>query len=178
MEVSYDRDAWSGGFFCHNSMPNERFYYLVAIGATHSQITNDLGHLLKCRTRRLCLRIGRQHDAPTLCSHRSLLDEKDEQCGFIQLNTTPTYYYNWSRDPLIGTSCELIAISEGSTPAHRYSTSVWGKFGTMAKTGDAEFYNVLWIEWVDGRAYRKALGQVAKSAWDSHPDDWIDVVLG
>jgi hypothetical protein len=34
-----------------------------------------------------------------------------------------------------------------------------------------EICNVLWIEWVDGVAYHKAL-------WDEQPLEWIDVTLG
>lgn len=30
-----------------------------------------------------------------------------------------------------------------------------------------EFYNVLWIEWHGGIAYRKALDRVVKPVWDS-----------
>jgi hypothetical protein len=29
------------------------------------------------------------------------------------------------------------------------------------------FYNVLWIEWNGGVVFRKALGRVEKSAWES-----------
>jgi hypothetical protein len=39
-------------------------------------------------------------------------------------------------------------------------------------------YNVLWIEWTDGVAYRKAVGQVTKAAWEAADRELIDVVLG
>jgi hypothetical protein len=90
------------------------------------------------------------------------------------MNIPPTHYPNF-RDPVLGTSCELIAISVSISEG--FVSSVLRMIGTSTETGDA-VYNVLWIEWVDGIAYRKAIGQVAKSAWDSHTDDWIDVVLG
>ena len=41
-----------------------------------------------------------------------------------------------------------------------------------------KFYNVLWIEWVDGIAYRKGLGRVEKSGWESADTEEIEVVLG
>ncbi|KAG4423904.1 hypothetical protein IFR04_002899 [Cadophora malorum] len=41
-----------------------------------------------------------------------------------------------------------------------------------------EFYNVLWVEWKDGIAYRKGCGRVMKSAWEDEEREWIDLVLG
>ncbi|KAM7188008.1 Heterokaryon incompatibility protein (HET) domain containing protein [Naviculisporaceae sp. PSN 640] len=41
-----------------------------------------------------------------------------------------------------------------------------------------EFYNILWVQWVDGVAYRKGLGKVRKHAWDSLEKQEIDLVLG
>jgi hypothetical protein len=40
------------------------------------------------------------------------------------------------------------------------------------------FFNVLWIEWVDGIAYRKAVGRVKKEAWEQQTRNTIHVVLG
>jgi hypothetical protein len=41
-----------------------------------------------------------------------------------------------------------------------------------------EYYNVLWIEWDDGVAYRKAVGRVEKRVWESLSLESIDLVLG
>jgi hypothetical protein len=41
-----------------------------------------------------------------------------------------------------------------------------------------EFINVLWIEWEEGIAYRKAYGRVMKSAWEAQELEWIDLTLG
>lgn len=37
---------------------------------------------------------------------------------------------------------------------------------------------VLWIEWIDGIAYRKGLGRVLKEAWDREATEEIDLILG
>jgi hypothetical protein len=80
---------------------------------------------------------------------------------------------------VLGTACELIAMSEGSIKTPRYNDIEWNaKFKQRLRAEVRGFYNVLWIEWVDGIVYRKALGQVAKQVWDSHPEEWIDVILG
>jgi hypothetical protein len=41
-----------------------------------------------------------------------------------------------------------------------------------------ECYNVLWIEWEDGIAYRKGIGRVFKEAWESMDLEPVDVLLG
>jgi Heterokaryon incompatibility protein (HET) len=41
-----------------------------------------------------------------------------------------------------------------------------------------EMYNVLWIEWKDGIAYRKGIGWISKAAWSSKPTERIDLILG
>ncbi|KAF2648905.1 HET-domain-containing protein [Lophiostoma macrostomum CBS 122681] len=46
------------------------------------------------------------------------------------------------------------------------------------RTSFYEWYNVLWIEWIDGIAYRKACGRVIKQVWDAQGFEAIDVVLG
>jgi len=40
-----------------------------------------------------------------------------------------------------------------------------------------EFYNVLWVEWDDGVAHRKAYGRVEKGAWQAQKLEWTDLVL-
>lgn len=39
-------------------------------------------------------------------------------------------------------------------------------------------YNVLWIEWQDGIAYRKAAGAACKRCWDKLEPEDVDLVLG
>lgn len=41
-----------------------------------------------------------------------------------------------------------------------------------------EFYNVMWISWKDGIAYRNAIGRVPKEVWDVEALEMIDLVLG
>jgi hypothetical protein len=41
-----------------------------------------------------------------------------------------------------------------------------------------EFYNVLWIEWKKGVAYRKGIGRVMKDIWECQALESIDLTLG
>jgi hypothetical protein len=86
---------------------------------------------------------------------------------------------NWQKPySRIKMTVELIAISAGSMAGshrvhERHIPECCYKLG-----GIREFYNVLWIEWADGVAYRKAIGQVTKAAWEAADRELIDVVLG
>lgn len=67
-------------------------------------------------------------------------------------------------------ACELVAISE--TKLAR-SHCKWMDKGDSAddpadeSAGLVSVYNVLWIEWEEGIAYRKDIGMVSKKAWDA-----------
>jgi hypothetical protein len=41
-----------------------------------------------------------------------------------------------------------------------------------------KFYNVLWVEWEDGVAYRKGIGKIWAHCWEDLGPQQIDVVLG
>lgn len=76
---------------------------------------------------------------------------------------------------------DLVAISRGFLPNYlEYGNEIDEYFASeRPKDGKFyEFYNVLWIEWKDGIAYRKALGRVEKSRWESLDGKMIDLVLG
>jgi hypothetical protein len=72
-----------------------------------------------------------------------------------------------------GDPCELVAISKGSLrkrePTGYRGVALFEEVEAFPELKDKElyeFYNVLWIEWEDGIAYRKALGRVMKEAWE------------
>ena len=77
----------------------------------------------------------------------------------------------------------LVEVSAGSA----WQTPVPGQpFNSVAMIGrtlDPErfqkyhFYNVLWVEWRDGIAFRKGIGHVEREAWEQSTE-WIDLVLG
>ena len=75
---------------------------------------------------------------------------------------------------------ELVAISRGSIPNEEYQHAPNEmRYEERVKVGELyEFYNVLWVEWVGGVAYRKAHGRVDKGAWDRLDVEKIQLVLG
>jgi hypothetical protein len=96
-------------------------------------------------------------------------------------------------------ACELVAISRGrirwdvdalhfnqaaslfSDWGNHVNDSFWVEYQNMLgeETGPYyEWYNVLWVEWQGGIAYRKGIGRIAKRAWERQDLEWIDLLLG
>ncbi|KAN0096735.1 HET domain containing protein [Hyaloscypha variabilis] len=82
-----------------------------------------------------------------------------------------------------GHSLELVAISRGYALLHRVSLNKMGldelSLSEHPKVSDVyECYNVLWIKWENGVAYRHGLGRVLKSVWEAQGLETVEVVLG
>ena len=79
---------------------------------------------------------------------------------------------------------EVVAISQGYA-LHPVFESWFGDgidelaLGELPKVSDRyEFYNVLWIKWGNGVAYRHGIGRVLKSIWESRGLETVEVALG
>jgi len=75
---------------------------------------------------------------------------------------------------------EVVAISRGQIP-----NDEWQHAPTEMKNEERfkegllyEFYNVLWVEWIDGIAYRRAHGRVEKGVWEGLQVEEVALVLG
>lgn len=102
-----------------------------------------------------------------------LYDQKGNWAGSLRLHTHPP-----DRAPT-GESCELIALSLAtiSIDSYPYHNPGW-EIPNRCCEPMYSFYNVLWVEWENGIAYRKAVGKVSKEMWDNQAPVTIDVVLG
>lgn len=67
-----------------------------------------------------------------------------------------------------GSACELVAISKGNDFIQPMEP------GKETYT----FYNVLWIKWDNGIAYRRGVGRVKRETWESMELEDVDLVLG
>ncbi|KAJ3579492.1 hypothetical protein NPX13_g1073 [Xylaria arbuscula] len=78
--------------------------------------------------------------------------------------------------------CECIVISEGfawrDTCDEETILEEWNQVNVIKSLPKYEFYNILWIEWERGIAYRKAVGRVWREAWKQLETLNIDVILG
>lgn len=48
----------------------------------------------------------------------------------------------------------------------------------LIRDGECEFYNVRWIKWEEGVAYRRGTGRLLASFWKPATKEWVDVSIG
>ncbi|KAN0095123.1 HET domain containing protein [Hyaloscypha variabilis] len=186
MDSSYGKNfARSHYFYRHERDPKSEFWYPVPSWYdTQGELpmpeiaTNTL---LCARTRRAWLWLKGMLKVYDMVI--SIRDRLGTWIGALRLQTRlPIKTSDDSRDSEAMIACELVAISAGYAieGARAYALDEWDfKERPKASKGEKyEFYNVLWVEWKDGIAYRKALGRVMKSAWEAQDLEWIDLVLG
>ena len=149
------------------------------------------GPNLHFRTTRVCLAVGKIYpsslETRAGCVVAEFVDHTRRAIGAM----LPNIFYE--HEIQNGELCELIAISWGKIredPSEEFPTHflIYADWALRAwyrnvdveptEANWFEFYNVLWIEWKDGIAYRKALGRVIKPAWERLDLDMIDVTLG
>jgi hypothetical protein len=160
-------------FYKHNSDKKAEFWYPIPIRrAAEEQNALDNFSFISCRTTRCWLDSAEnnlEYDSPLWLSLR---DGAGILAGVLNVHDL-----NFS----IGT-CELISISMG----YAYGGSIYNpglveeRTELVPRSNEERynFYNVLWIEWEDGIAFRKGVGRVEKSIWEAQPLEWIDVTLG
>lgn len=166
----------------HDSEPNTDFYFPVPTAQdTPSPPAPLFDNLLCCKTQKTTFYIGKQHvDESKFRIYHALVDQQQQWSGILQLHSSDQLLpdNDFSSNP-----CELVVISEGymiEGSSGIYVIVEWefeerpkGAIGTKY-----EFFNVLWVEWEDGIAYRKGYGRVMKSAWEAQGPEMIDLTLG
>jgi hypothetical protein len=102
-----------------------------------------------------------------------LLNEEEQFIGMLRLPTDKPH----------GTDYELIELSAGCVQRHAGEHTCfdeWDRpgFWRYWNSSNYEFFNVMAISWVDGIAFREAVGRVEKSSWEALIKDNIDIILG
>ena len=115
-----------------------------------------------------------------------LTDQKGQIIGYLKLETLS------KTRPLPPVSTELISIGTMAAKGLRCNDGKMGSYlhrscdtnggldlsCKVQEDFEFRFHNVLWIEWEDGIAYRKALGAVWADYWESTNKEEIRVKLG
>jgi hypothetical protein len=166
-------------FYKHNSDETAEFWYPIPMReAAQEQIALDKFPLISCRTTRCWL-----DAAVNNLDHARLWLSLRDGAGILagMLSIHRPYGSGLGLNTPVG-PCELISISKGyARGGSGYDISLLERFTTLfpkCYEERYEFYNVLWIEWEDGIAFRKGVGRVEKSMWEAQPLEWIDVTLG
>ena len=181
----------NGRYYTHPLAANLEFRYPLPRPTVTTQGSPNT--LLYFHTERAWLTLGEIHPRTTprlpllnqsLFESREvdLTDSRGNLAGILTANLVA------SDTPPTGERCELIAISRGYIfnpdaeggmfKRAEVALSEWHDRRRPKSSTFYHFFNVLWIEWRDGIAYRKALGRVFKEAWYAQFRESVYVTLG
>ena len=170
-------------FLKHESDPTAEFWYPIPLSDHLPALNRMLDSLLLCRTQRTNLYLDGRILIRTKGPVFSIRDREAGWVGALRLHEEHTLCQDTSQvgsDTSLGQLCELVAIFRGY--AYEGSSGLgiaeWRHRERPEAAEKYEFYNVLWVEWLNGIAYRKAIGRVMKSAWEAQDLEWVDLTLG
>jgi hypothetical protein len=180
-------------FFKHDSDNIAKFWYPVPIsGELNGWETSELSPFISCRTTR-CWFNKEAYPEPIPLLDRAVIpnfkppltlrDSIGTWAGILIVHNfiDPEMAQCETMTSPETAEIELIAISKGyvhsGTMVSVFELLEWNHPERPKSFEFYEFYNVLWIEWKDGLAYRKGIGRVEKHMWESQPLEWVDVTL-
>ena len=190
------KSANQHALFVHRRLPSIKFGYPIPLPERDQQNAQHIPpRLLFGRTRRGYFKEDRTPNSdsrilslfgnrrPNNASGIQIFLEDDDGAwaGTIQLQDDALF--SSSTNTLLDDSSklELVSISAGTAtcPEDPHTLGV-SRIDRDIMSNDYlfAFYNVLWIEWKEGVAYRKGLGRVIKEAWERQATEWIDLTLG
>jgi Heterokaryon incompatibility protein (HET) len=168
-------------FYTHDSCPDIEFWYPIPmLDKTVEPIIPPQTQYLFCNTHRTYLfgsfkETGRKGpDLPIW-----LRDEKGKWAGILLLHAE-TDFGVFKPEGEGGVKVEIVALSRGHIPNNAFQHAPTEMDNEeRPKEGELyEFINVLWVEWTDGVAYRRANGRVEKGVWEGLAVEAVELVLG
>ncbi|KAI0509252.1 heterokaryon incompatibility protein-domain-containing protein [Xylaria bambusicola] len=157
-------------FYCHKEIAGIKYYLPFPISTNYKdQIpwSPRQTPFISCKTKRGWFKARREGLYDPL-NTEFMLSSSDgfDDCGRLESHT--------AIDTLLAATAsgqltvELVAIcSQILISFHMFMDLDWHKV-----------YGVLWVEWVDGVAYRRGSGVVYKEAWEAHDLEDVDLILG
>lgn len=163
----------------HHRLPGKLFWFpfsLTVVDETSSIIDRPQHPFLSCRTKRGWFQARKNHKEGG--NHiLQVLGRHGERCGTFTVNSLEFAADFPAADAEESIQVELVAICQRKWP-HKDLVDVERSQGIENPKFDDQCYGVLWIEWVDGVAYRKGCGIVGKQSWESHELEEVNLVLG
>jgi hypothetical protein len=181
----------------HINFPGKYFWWPLPPTSSSQQDEPDnlnQSPLISCQAKRTwfgAFKKVRYSRDVNMDAHLRLLDRKGRLCGWLQLPNNDeisrfpeaeiTDGMDDNVDTLAMKGVFLNPLPERNELLELVAICLC-KF-TDIKTMDEdirfkEFYGVLWVEWVDGIAYRKGCGYVKKDLWDEQDPEDIELILG
>jgi hypothetical protein len=163
-------------FFKHSSDSETEFWYPIPISEkTTRSIPPQLMPFISCYTSQCWLKTGETLQCSYQCF--SLRDHAGAWAGMLNIHNHKDFETISRSKASQDNTVELIVISEGYS-SNPDDIDEWFHKERTKSTEIYEFYNVLWVSWEHGIAYRKGLGRVQKFIWEAQTIDWIKVTLG
>lgn len=183
-------------YYSHDAAPGVKFWHPVPISLdppSHPSTHLTNGGLLCAKTRRGRLWVTSAKDHPAARPHSPplnnmrrvfvklfdnnllvenvLINQKGGLVGDLNIDdrSDRDVVKNYECHPdKAGYPCELVAISKGHDSVHPMEP----------EKEEYTLYNVLWVKWDDGIAYRRGVGRVERETWESMELEDVDLVLG
>ncbi|PVH84252.1 hypothetical protein DL98DRAFT_528668 [Cadophora sp. DSE1049] len=174
----------------HDSNSVTRFKYPIPLcDGLETPLLSHRDTLLCCRTHQAAFQLDGRVDFAVGAHHNNVIlrSISGAWAGILTLHHNPRkHLISWdlSKDEAaqIPSACQLVAISTGYAIEGEGACDMdewdYTERPRASKGSKYEFYNMLWVEWKDGIAYRKGCGRVMKKAWEEEEREWIDLVLG
>ena len=171
-------DGCNGYFFEHRNMPDDdcKYWYfpfpVTDIQESTPPFTSDQTSYIFCETKRARLWAHQAGDENLLY----ICDQAGRKIGSLHLHNQGQLerFPKTVADDSPGMQIELVAIYR----SRRYEKT-WNEeqerytYPQIIK----ESYEVLWVEWVDGVAYRLASGHVGKADWEESDLEDVSLIL-
>ena len=171
-------------YYTHQSFPSHHFWYPIPLRDPRAEpIIRHPAPLLFTHTCRAWFRIGSRISGSWLVCV-PIRDTNGAWVGILRMPNEETL--TSIRPEKVGTNVEsppleFIALSRGYADGSRKEEpglDEWLLEERPTTTALYEFYNVMWIEWENGIAYRRALGRILRDVWESQKLEWVDITLG
>ena len=168
-------------FYTHETAPGTEFWYPIPILDSGSEaILPPQTQYLFCDTHRAFLNASYKEGDEKHFSHSIWMrDQAGAWAGVLLLHREEDFEF-FSTDLPSGPHVELVAISRGyiSNDETQHAPTEMTCEERPKSSLLYEFYNVLWIEWKDGIAYRRAHGRVLKDVWERQDLEPLSLILG
>ncbi|RDI84845.1 hypothetical protein Vi05172_g5244 [Venturia inaequalis] len=193
-------EGCGGAIYKHESCAEYKFWYPVPLPTPgQPAISPPQTAQLFCETHRFFFSIG---SLPSKTYKRKVSAEPmvylytatSGQFAGVLICQNQLDFQDLIAKTTMGEKVEVVATSRGyrretasgcSRVSHAFSDRCFimqsqGEQGPehMARVYFEEWYNVLWVEWVDGVAYRRCFGRILKDVWEALELEPISLVLG
>ncbi|KAK8029242.1 hypothetical protein PG991_006298 [Apiospora marii] len=159
----------------HSLMPGQTFWRWVPFKDPRDKpcpTTHPQHPFVSCRTRRGWFLAKRWNFR--FRDNAKVFDMNRSPCGRLQVTSEETLTELPAPESSQYEPIELSAIC--LRKVHPEERKHYVDYLEMSESD--ETYGVLWVEWEDGVAYRKAVGEIDKEAWEAHDLEDVDLVLG